>query len=98
MSALPPKAEVAIDGADVRFVPFPEVAMPAVEPSTASKADIADSVPEEPQVADKRRSPSGAVPAPISRQRPIRSNLQVLAIFNPDTAGPVISYYPFYLT
>ncbi len=52
MSALPPKAEVETHGADVRYVPLAEVggvqylatiwliAMPAEEPSTASKADL----------------------------------------------------------
>jgi hypothetical protein len=43
MSVKPPKAEVAVHAADVRYVPLAEVAMPVEEPSTASKADIGDS-------------------------------------------------------
>ncbi len=40
MSVKPPKAEVAIHEADVRYVPLTEVTMPVEEPSTASRADI----------------------------------------------------------
>ena len=45
MSALPPKAEVGIYGADVRYVPLPEVAIPVEEPSTASKAEVPGEAP-----------------------------------------------------
>ena len=36
MSVKPPKAEVSLSRFDFRYVPLPEVAMPAEEPSIAS--------------------------------------------------------------
>ena len=40
MSVKPPRAEVGLSRFDVRYVPLAEVAMPAEEPSTASKAEV----------------------------------------------------------
>ena len=39
MSVIPPKAEVSLSRFDVRYVLFPEVAMPVEEPSTASRTN-----------------------------------------------------------
>ncbi len=40
MSVKRPKAEVAIHGDDVRYVPKAEVAMPVEQPSTTSQAEV----------------------------------------------------------